>query len=52
MHIINTLVGIARWYPKDVTSDQEYLMPETIEYNLAAILKPDSRVASKKEKVR
>jgi len=51
-HIINTLVGIARWYPKDVTSDQEYLITETIEYNLAAILKSGSRAASKKEKVR
>ena len=52
MHIINTLVGIARWDPKDVTSDQEYLITETIEYNLAAILTPGSRAASKKEKVR
>jgi AcrR family transcriptional regulator len=52
MHIINTLVGIARWDPDDVTSDQEHLIMETVEYNLAAILKSGSRAASKKEKVR
>ncbi|MEO2011610.1 MAG: TetR/AcrR family transcriptional regulator [Pirellulaceae bacterium] len=52
MHIINTLVGIARWDPDDVTSDQEHLITETVEYNLAAILKPTPRAASKKKKVR
>ncbi|MCP4856799.1 MAG: TetR/AcrR family transcriptional regulator [Fuerstiella sp.] len=42
MHIMNTLVGIARWYPNDITSNQTRLIRETVEYNVAAILKTTS----------
>ncbi len=52
MHIMNTLVGIARWFPDDVTSDQEHLISETVEYSMAAILKPTARATPKRKKTR
>lgn len=38
-HIINTLVGIARWYPNEITAREEVLIEQTIEFNIAAVLK-------------
>ncbi len=38
-HIMNTLLGIARWYPNEIDAPEEGLIQETIAFNMAAILK-------------
>ena len=38
-HIMNTLVGIARWYPNEIDASEEVLIEQTIEFNIAAVLK-------------
>jgi AcrR family transcriptional regulator len=52
MHIMNTLTGIARWYPDDFSSDEEHLIQQTVDYNMAAVLKPKSQTARRKRSVR
>jgi AcrR family transcriptional regulator len=52
MHIMNTLTGIARWYPDDFSADEELLIQQTVDYNMAAILKPKSPAARRKRSVR
>ena len=38
-HILQTIVGIARWYTKDSGMTLDLLVEQTVDYNLAAILK-------------
>ncbi len=50
MHIVNTLLGIAHWFPNEyLASDEELLIEQTVEYNMAAILKPKSRTKRQKK---
>jgi hypothetical protein len=36
---MNTLIGIARWYPDEIDATEEVLIEQTIEFNIAVILK-------------
>ena len=38
-HILQTIVGIARWYTKDSGVSQARLVEQTVDYNMSAILK-------------
>ena len=41
MHIMNAMIGVARWKHDDFTSDEEHLIQETVDYTMAALLKPE-----------
>ena len=38
-HILQTIAGIARWYPRDKGVTEARLIEETVNFNLSAILK-------------
>jgi len=38
-HILQTIVGVARWYTEAAVDDEEHLIEQTVEFNLSAILK-------------
>ena len=42
MHILNTIVGIARWFASDSSDDVDNLVEETVRFNMAAVLKSHS----------
>ena len=38
-HILQTIVGIARWYTEEPVDDEDHLVEQTVDYNMSAILK-------------
>jgi AcrR family transcriptional regulator len=38
-HILQTIAGIARWYTKDAGVTEDHLAEQTVDYNMAAVLK-------------
>jgi AcrR family transcriptional regulator len=38
-HILQTIVGIARWYSEASVDDEDHLVQQTVDYHMAAILK-------------
>jgi TetR/AcrR family transcriptional regulator, cholesterol catabolism regulator len=38
-HILQTIVGIARWYTEASVDDEDHLIEQTVDYNMSAILK-------------
>ncbi len=41
-HIVQSIVGVARWYPREGQLDREALIDETVAYHLAAVLRERS----------
>ena len=39
-HILQTIVGMARWYPEDANETAARLIEQTVNFNMSAILKP------------
>lgn len=39
-HFLQTISGIARWYPKYSEINEDHLVEQTVNYSLSAILKP------------
>jgi len=39
-HILQTIAGIARWYPERADMTEEVLVEQTVAFNISAILKP------------
>lgn len=38
-HILQTIVGIARWYTEGTVDDEAHLVEQTVDYHMSAILK-------------
>jgi len=38
-HLLQTIAGIARWYPRDTSVTIDLLVEQTVNFNLSAILK-------------